>query len=57
VNAKFNNYQLEYNSPAVDAGDVIPPYTDGYIGSAPDIGAYEYGREPWKAGAENIFTQ
>ncbi|MBI9017316.1 MAG: DNRLRE domain-containing protein [Phycisphaerae bacterium] len=27
----------------VDAGVVYSPITDGYIGSAPDIGAYEYG--------------
>lgn len=56
VNAKLNNYQIESNSPAVDAGDIIRPYTDGYTGSAPDIGAYEHGKIPWKAGAENMFT-
>lgn len=50
-NTQSNNYQLNSNSPAIDQGKAIPPYTDGYVGSAPDIGAYEYGKEPWKAGA------
>ena len=27
-------------------GMVIPGYTDGYVGSAPDIGCFEYGRDP-----------
>jgi len=30
---------------------VIHPYADGFVGSAPDIGAFEYGAEPWTAGA------
>jgi hypothetical protein len=30
------------NSPLVNAGIVISPYTDGYRGIAPDIGAMEY---------------
>ena len=33
-----------------DKGTVIPGITDGYKGEAPDIGAYEYGEEPWKPG-------
>ncbi len=37
------------NAP-VDAGMVIPGYTDGFSGSAPDCGAYENGAIPWKAG-------
>jgi len=31
------------DSPLVDAGRVIPGFTDGFLGAAPDIGAYEYG--------------
>jgi len=31
------------DSDLVDAGRIIPGYTDGYLGDAPDIGAYEYG--------------
>jgi len=31
------------DSNLVDAGRVIPSFTDNYLGDAPDIGAYEYG--------------
>jgi hypothetical protein len=34
---------LNANCPAVDAGVVLPNITDGYTGSAPDLGAYELG--------------
>ena len=34
----------------VDAGIVIDGFTDGYVGTAPDIGAYEYGAEMWVPG-------
>lgn len=30
------------NSPLIDAGVEIPPYTNGFSGAAPDIGAIEY---------------
>jgi hypothetical protein len=43
-------YRLQENSPAIDAGAVIPGVTDEYAGSAPDIGAYEYGRTEWIPG-------
>jgi len=48
------NFRLQAASPAINAGVVIPGITDGYIGSAPDIGAYEYGGTDWMAG--NNFT-
>ena len=35
---------------AVDAGKVIPGITDGFVGEAPDLGAYEAGGERWRAG-------
>ena len=41
-------------SPLVDAGVIFPPYTDGYAGSAPDIGAYESGQDLWKAGCQGL---
>ncbi len=47
----LGNYQLQAGSPAIDTGKVFSPYTDGYTGSAPDQGAYEYGKAPWVAGA------
>ena len=34
----------------VDAGLAIDGFTDGYVGTAPDIGAYEYGAEMWVPG-------
>lgn len=39
-------------SAAVDAGMVIEGITDGFIGAAPDRGAYELGGENWTAGAD-----
>ena len=38
-------------SPAIDGGIIIPGITDDYIGTAPDIGAYEVGGKYWVAGA------
>ncbi|MHC4125607.1 MAG: hypothetical protein ACYSRR_04020 [Planctomycetota bacterium] len=40
------------DSKLVDAGRVIVGFTDGYKGKAPDIGAYEFGGENWKPGAD-----
>jgi hypothetical protein len=34
---------LKPGSVAIDAGTVIPNVTDGYVGAAPDLGAYESG--------------
>jgi len=45
------NFQLAAGSPAINAGAVIPPYTNGYAGSAPDDGAYESGVAVWTAGS------
>jgi hypothetical protein len=50
VNPLEYNFRIQPNSPAIDAGIVIPGITDGYVGSAPDIGAYEYGGTDWIAG-------
>jgi hypothetical protein len=44
------DFRPAIGSPLIDAGAVIPPYTDGFIGTAPDIGAYEHGGERWTAG-------
>jgi hypothetical protein len=35
----------------VDEGEVFYPYTDGFTGAAPDLGAFELDRDPWTAGA------
>jgi Right handed beta helix region len=50
VNWTNEDFRLLSNAPAIDAGSVIPGFTDGYVGAAPDLGAYEYGALPWKAG-------
>jgi Right handed beta helix region len=46
ANAAGADFHLQAGSPAIDAGAVIPGITDGYVGSAPDIGAFEYGGSP-----------
>jgi uncharacterized protein (TIGR03437 family) len=46
------NFQLAPSSPAIGMGVAIPPYTDGFMGTAPDIGAYDHRLPPWKAGGE-----
>ncbi len=44
-------YRLRADSPAIDRGAVIAGVTDGYMGSAPDLGAYEHGGTDWVAGS------
>src|SRR5204862_58939 len=51
VNPSGNDYQLKDGSPAIDAGVVLAPYTDGYAGARPDAGAFEFGRPQWAGGA------
>ena len=55
VNAGAGDYRLAAGSPAIDAGTALPPYTDGFAGSAPDIGAFETGRAAWVAGASDAY--
>ena len=43
VDAGAGDFRLIEASPAINAGVVIPGITDGYVGDAPDIGAYEFG--------------
>jgi hypothetical protein len=43
ADAAGNDFSLLAGSPMIDKGAVIPGITDGYVGSAPDIGAYERG--------------
>src|SRR5208282_4430879 len=50
VNWTNEDFSLQPDAPAIDAGVVIPGFTDGYIGSAPDLGAYEFGGLAWNAG-------
>ncbi len=45
------DFRLQAASPARNAGMVLPPYTDGYQGTAPDEGALAYNQAPWVAGS------
>lgn len=51
VNRSKHDYQLTATSPAVDKGAIASPYTNGFVGKQPDIGAFEYNKKPWTAGA------
>ena len=46
-------FQLQNSSIAIDKGVVIAGITDGFIGSAPDLGAFESGQTPWVIGIQN----
>ncbi|MEM9260489.1 MAG: T9SS type A sorting domain-containing protein, partial [Bacteroidota bacterium] len=45
------DWTLKSGSSAIDFGREIAGITDGFAGSAPDAGAYEFGNERWLAGA------
>jgi hypothetical protein len=51
VDPAHGDFRLKQGSPAIDAGEVVPGITDGFAGTAPDIGAYEFGGPGWTAGA------
>lgn len=46
-----NDFQLKSTSPAIDAGVPLLQVTQGFVGKAPDLGAYEFGATPWRAGS------
>jgi len=48
VNAGAQDYYLPPQSPLIDRGVVIAGINDDYLGSAPDIGALEFGMEAQK---------
>lgn len=54
VNLGAGNFQLQSGSQAINAGRVIPGITDGYVGGAPDVGAFEFGNPAWTAGAGGV---
>jgi len=43
-NAKID-LRLNAGSAAIDAGEILPGFNDGFTGKAPDLGAYELGSE------------
>jgi len=50
MDPKKFDFRPRPDSPLVDAGKVIPGITGGFVGKAPDIGAYEVGAPPWRPG-------
>jgi hypothetical protein len=51
------NFQLKPGSNAVDAGEAIPTVNDGFIGRAPDLGAFELGAPPLHYGPRWLTWQ
>lgn len=52
-----NDMQLGATSAAVDAGEALPTVNEGFVGSAPDMGALEFGQSPPDYGArDNLDT-
>lgn len=52
-----HDFRPKAGSFLIDKGISIDGITDGYIGAAPDIGAYEFGGEFWVAGVQdNVLT-
>ena len=56
VDPAGGDFRLRADSPAVNAGVEVTigswNATGGYVGTRPDIGAYELGKTPWRAGAD-----
>ncbi|MEO0732234.1 MAG: right-handed parallel beta-helix repeat-containing protein [Bacteroidota bacterium] len=52
VDESVFNFMPQEGSDAVDFGQEIPGFTDGFLGAAPDAGAYERGGELWIAGVD-----
>ncbi len=51
VDPENGDFRPRAESPAVDGGTAVDGITDGFAGSAPDVGAYEYGQPAWSVGA------
>lgn len=43
---RTGRFQLQPSSPGAGAGQVIPNFSDGYLGQAPDTGAHQRGAPP-----------
>ena len=55
VSASTGNFELKPGVPMIDGGEIIAPYTDGFNGPSPDVGAFESGGAGggyWTAGAQ-----
>ena len=52
INSSEGNFRLSSGADPIDKGKEISNITDGFIGSAPDVGAYEFGDDNWKPGID-----
>lgn len=52
VDLAGGDFRLLAASEPIDAGRVVDGYTEGFIGAAPDVGAYEFGGDAWVAGID-----
>lgn len=50
------DFSLIATSTAVNTGSVVAGWTDGAVGAAPDVGAYEFGSNAFSAGAGAAVT-
>lgn len=48
------DFRLKVGSLQIDSGVEVTPYTNGFIGAAPDKGAYEAGYTRWTAGHNGV---
>jgi hypothetical protein len=51
IDSAIGDFRLNAATTPIDYGRIITGITDGYVGTAPDAGAYEYGDDDWVAGA------
>jgi hypothetical protein len=61
VDPENHDFRPIAGSALIDSGVAVQAVTDGYIGTAPDLGAYEYGGEYWIPGitwdVDSIFGE
>ncbi|HWE04723.1 MAG TPA: carbohydrate-binding protein [Tepidisphaeraceae bacterium] len=56
VDAAARNYNLLPGAPAIGSGMALPPYTNGYSGKGPDVGALPYGVADFSFGASSSIV-
>jgi hypothetical protein len=54
TNPSGGDFTLLSSSPNIDRGEVIPGINDGFAGSAPDVGAFEYVQGPSISGNAGV---
>ena len=52
IDAENNDFNLRSGASPIDKGREISGITNGFIGSKPDVGAYENGGQNWTAGID-----